>query len=175
MNFVEPLLFQPAEHKARSLLDGDQPTRLLLLDEPLTTAYASPVNVLAYDARELVAEKGRAILTRQAAKARDVLDLYILETQRGVKLADHLGNVEKKTRFSMGAAVRYREHFDLRKDRRRALIEEDVRGLLLRPLDLVAFEAYRANAVRVLEGLANDLARAPRIPAPGMADSENKS
>lgn len=164
VNFTEPLLYAPPRTQAHSLLRSDTPAALMLLNEPLTKAYARPVDVVAYDAREIVAEKGRAILTRQAAKVRDVLDLYFIEQQHGIRLDSHLADVEKKTRFILERASRYGEHMDVRNARFEALIQEDVKPLLLRPIDMDEFDAFRKRTIATLDELANRLA--PAEPAP---------
>ena len=147
--------------EAHSLLRGARPAALVLLDPVLTDAYARPVRVRAYDPREIVAEKGRAILTRQAAKVRDVLDLYFLERTHGVRLEDHLGDVERKTHFVLDRATRYGERLDLRRARLDALVEEDVRPYLLRPVDGEDFDVFRRRAVATLDRLAHGIAAEP--------------
>lgn len=85
LNFEDPLLFPITAAQPRSLLTGLLPAKFLLLDGTLATEYATPVPVIAYDPREILVEKCRAILTRTAAKSRDLVDLFLLERDRGLR------------------------------------------------------------------------------------------
>ncbi|MGQ0535365.1 MAG: nucleotidyl transferase AbiEii/AbiGii toxin family protein [Methanobacteriota archaeon] len=157
INFAEPLLYPARRLEARGLLGPNLPAALALLDSDLPTRYARPVRLDAYDAREILAEKGRAILTRQAAKTRDLLDLFLLETRLGLRIEDHADAIEAKTRSAIERAHRYRERLDLAQDRFDLLLEEDVRPMLLKPVDGEAFRAYRARALSLLARVAGAL------------------
>lgn len=154
VNFAEPLLYPSQPREARGLLGTILPAAMKLLDGDLPSGYARPVRLEAYDAREILAEKGRTILTRQAAKTRDLVDLFLLETRLGLRIEDHLDAVETKTRTAVQRAQRYREHLELARDRFDLLKEEDVRPLLLKSLDASAFQAYRERALGVLAQIA---------------------
>lgn len=158
VNFTELLMYPPSRQEAHSLLRGDPPAALVLLDDELTAAYAKPIAVDCYDLREIVAEKGRAILTRQGAKVRDVLDLYWLERAHGVRLGAQLDDVAAKTRFVLDRASRYGDQLDLRRTRFEALMHEDVSPLLLRQIDMEDFDAFRRETLERLDALAQDMA-----------------
>ena len=170
INFAEPLLFPTASLEARGLLGTRLPAAMTLLDSDLPQRYARPVRLHAYDAREILAEKGRAILTRQAAKTRDIVDLFLLEARLGLRIEDHADAVEAKTKTAIERAQRYREHMELAQDRLNLLKEEDVRPLLLKPLNEEGFRAYRERALGVLAELARKLQRTMdrrKYPHPG--------
>ena len=151
VNLVEPILFEVRPRNAASLLGGRRPGELEFLEPDLTGRYAAAVACPAYDPREILAEKCRAILTREATKARDLLDLYLIETELGLRVEDHLDAVRKKVRFSADRTERYRRHLAAPGERFQALREEDVRPLLLRDVDLEGFDACRTRILRVLE------------------------
>jgi len=157
VNFAEPLLYPSKRLEARGLLGAHSPATMALLDSDLPPRYARPIGIEAYDPREILAEKGRAILTRQAAKTRDLVDLFLLETHLGLRIEDHLDAVEAKTRTAVEQAHRYREHLELAEGRFDLLLEEDVRPLLLKPIDEAAFGAYRERALGVLAEVAQKL------------------
>ena len=157
VNFTERLLYSTKRVEAHSLLKGDLPGALRLLDSDLPIRYAQPVHVEAYDPREILAEKGRAILTRTAAKARDLLDLYLLEARFGLKLENHAADVLTKTRLAVAQAERYHDQLETVGDRFELLLDEDVAPLLLKPVDEVAFEAYRGRAVAIMGRLAEQV------------------
>jgi len=157
INFAEPLMYPPKLVDARGLLGTSLPSTLALLDSDLPSRYASPIRVTAYDAREILAEKGRALLTRQAAKMKDILDLFLLETKMGLRVEDHVDAIDAKTKVVVERARRYREHLELTESRFDLLREEDFRRLLLKPLDEVAFEEYRQRVLGILADLVRRL------------------
>jgi predicted nucleotidyltransferase component of viral defense system len=151
LNFEDPLLFPTAPARARSLLTGPLPTKFLLLEGTLATKYATPVAVTAYDPREILVEKCRAILTRTAAKSRDLVDLFLLERDRGLRVEDHTAGILEKTRRAVEGSLRYREQADGFDEREALLLEEDVTPLLLKPIDMKAFQKHRERVVRFLK------------------------
>lgn len=150
VNFCDPIIHGCRGAGARSLLNGATPDELVLLDEKLTREYSTPVECTVYDPREIVAEKGRAILTRRIPKGRDVLDLFLIQRDLGIRLEDHLEDVREKTLYSASREGRYGEHLDARETRLAALAEQDIRPLLLKPVDLAAFHAYRDRVITIL-------------------------
>lgn len=158
VNFCDPLFYAPREAKAESLLPGTPPAELVLLDEELTSQYATSIPCLVFDPREIVAEKGRAILTRRVPKGRDILDLFLIERDLGVKLDDHLDDVRKKTEYSVKREGKYDEQLNARDERLAALATMDIEELLLKPIDKAAFEAYRARTIETLARLGDEIA-----------------
>lgn len=159
VNFLEPILYEVRKREASSLLRGDRPGDLQLVDEVLTETYATPVRCAAYDAKEILVEKCRAILTRQAAKGRDVLDLFLLDRVLRLHVEDYLPQIQRKTRFSIEDRKRYREQLNGVKHRFKALLEEDIRPLLIKELDLEDFQEYRKELVSLLRIEAEGLSR----------------
>jgi len=156
-NFTEPIVYKTRAIEARSLLHGELPPTMRLLDSDIPARYSRAIRVEAYDPREILAEKGRAILTRTAAKTRDLLDLYLLEARLGLKLEDHRKAVMRKTMLSISVASRHRYQLETAEDRFGLLLEEDVKPLLLKPINETQFEEYRVRAVRFLEAVAKEL------------------
>lgn len=153
LSFEEPLLFPSVTTVARSLLRGAVPPAFRLLAGDPAARYSAPISVTAYDPREILVEKCRAILTRTAAKSRDLVDLFLLERDRGLSAEGNEAQIVEKTRRAVQGAARYRrqaEHFD---EREAALLEEDVRPLLLRPIDMGAFQEHRKRVVLFLKNL----------------------
>jgi predicted nucleotidyltransferase component of viral defense system len=155
INFHEPVLYPATRKHAQGLLGSAVPDALRSGDEETTDAYTRPVRVRAYDPREILVEKARAVLTRQAAKGRDLLDLYLLQRHFGLEVADFEENILLKTRFSAGGAARYRRHLDNANARLEQLLKEDVRPLLIREIDLRSFPEFRAKTLSVLRNLAS--------------------
>ncbi len=152
LNFEDPLRFRTVPAQAVSLLAGSIPPKFRLLEGTFATEYSTPIAVTAYDPREILVEKCRAILTRTAAKSRDLVDLFLLERDRGLRVEDHAAGIVEKTQRAVKGAERYRkqaEHFD---EREALLLEEDVTPLLLKPIDMNAFQKHRERVVHFLKG-----------------------
>ncbi len=75
INFVEDLIFNPCEDKLLNLAEflGIEQKQLNVINYDLVE-----VNIPQYDIQEVMIEKIRAIVTRNALKERDVFDLYLL-------------------------------------------------------------------------------------------------
>lgn len=159
-NFTEPVVYKTRAVEARGLLHGELPTAMKLLDSDIPARYSRPIRVEAYDPREILAEKGRAILTRTAAKTRDLLDLYLLESRLGLRLEDHRDAIAEKTSLAISAARRYRYRLETAESRFGLLLDEDVKPLLLKPINEAQFEAYRVRAVKLLGDVARELRQA---------------
>lgn len=107
VNYVETLLFKAKKLKASTLLDGvelqkdDQAYFSDFLD------HYTPFFVEAYDEREILCEKVRAVMTRKAQKLRDFYDLFLLD-ERGFRIDQFTEEILNKTR----AALYYRKYRD---------------------------------------------------------------
>ncbi|MEK6987303.1 MAG: hypothetical protein AABX97_04295, partial [Candidatus Thermoplasmatota archaeon] len=112
---------------------------------------------------------------RQATKARDVLDLYLIERDLGFCVEDHLDAVRRKVQFSAERTERYRRHVAAPGERFKTLLEEDVRPLLLRGIDLEGFEAYRRRILGVLKAQGRELREASRGGRPRSGGSERRA
>lgn len=96
VSLVENVLFEPKRLKAKTLLSGvplSENDRRYFYD--FIEDY-SEVRVLAYDLREILVEKVRAILTRKVQKLRDFYDLYLMY-RHGLRVSDYRDAVIKKT------------------------------------------------------------------------------
>jgi len=142
-NFAEPLEFSPKRLDAVGLLRTPFAASIALVDSDLPDRYGAPIPVTAYEPREILAEKGRALLTRRAAKTRDLVDLFLLERDLGLHLAEFLPAVRTKTARAIAAASRYRENLKLIETRFDFMRGDDPTSLLLKPLDNDAFGKYR--------------------------------
>ena len=79
VNFVDEILFSQKMVIVKTLLDNVQLSKddKVYFEEFLE--FYQPFKVKAYDKREILCEKVRAILTRRTQKLRDFYDLFILE------------------------------------------------------------------------------------------------
>ena len=119
INFVENILFKSKRVVARTLLSGVKISddERLYFEEFLD--FYKPFWVNAYDEREILCEKVRAILTRRAQKFRDFYDLYVLD-RHGFKVKNYENEIIKK----IETALYYKKY-------REALIKNS-KGLIMR-------------------------------------------
>lgn len=151
INYLDPILYDIEERSANSLLGGSIPEELEFLEPDLSARYADPASCFTYDPREILTEKCRAILTRQAASIKDVLDLYLLDRKLNLRVKNHLKTIRQKTQFGVERRKRYRKQLKDAKDRFNALREADVKPLMLKEIDLGDFEEYRRELLVLLE------------------------
>lgn len=111
-NFVEKLCFQP---RMIELTTFTKASDELLMVYPDAGAFFEPVSLLAYDPREIVCEKVRAILTRRGIKARDFIDLYMLKEKMGLDVEDELECTTSKISFMLESYQRYRDNLVAKK------------------------------------------------------------
>src|SRR3989442_13813447 len=104
-------------------------------------------------------EKSRAILARQAAKGRDVLDLFLLDRELDLHVENYLPQIEEKTKFSIEDRKRYRKQLDGAETRFKALLQEDIGPLLIKELDLDDFQEYWREVVSMLRTQSKKLGR----------------
>jgi hypothetical protein len=101
----------------------------------------------------MLVENCRAVLTRTAAKSRDMVELYLLERDRGLRVEEHASGIAEKTRRAVNGASRYRQQAEGFDEREELLLEEDVAPLLLKPIDTKLFQAHRVRVVHFLKAL----------------------
>ncbi len=93
VNLDELLLFEPKSVVARPLKEFGE--------------YRG-IPLRAYNPREVLVEKVRALLTRKGVVARDLFDIITLEMRRGLKASDFRKEILEKVRFAL-RYERYRE------------------------------------------------------------------
>jgi hypothetical protein len=118
VNYVEKILFKPKKMNVKTLLDKID----LSEDEKVYFGefldFYKPFSVIAYDEREILCEKVRAILTRKAQKLRDFYDLFILQ-KHGLEARDLENEILEKIKASLyykkyrDALKKNREKFEI--------------------------------------------------------------
>ena len=164
VNYVERLCYPPVEKNMRSVV-GEPSTETSVLF-PEAERYSEPLRLWAYSIPEILCEKARAILTRMAVKARDFVDVYLIEKETGVSLHEHMDCAVEKTRFMLRLYQRYRENLSRNKN----LLESgemfswgEERTLLLRDIDEEAFYDFIAvlesRLLKIVEKVEQNITR----------------
>jgi predicted nucleotidyltransferase component of viral defense system len=157
MNFVEKLCYPFKSAELKSLISEDQEELILLFPE--YKEYTQKITFDAYDCHEILAEKIRAILTRKGTKARDFLDVYLIDKEFGISLEEIFACAIEKTRFTLNLYARYRENLEEKKPSIMSAPFNwgEEKGLLLKEIDEKDFykfiEKLRAFLKKVIEGL----------------------
>jgi len=121
VNYVEEILFPFKKVFARTLLNHVEikENEKVYFDDFL--GFYKPLELYAYDEREILCEKVRAILTRRAQKLRDFYDLFILD-RHGFKPENLKNEIIRKTK----ACLRYKKYRENLEKNRESLDIEDV-------------------------------------------------
>ena len=128
VNFIENILFESKEITAKTLVNIDslREDERAYFEEFLN--FYRPLPVKAYDGREILCEKIRAILTRKVQKLRDFYDLFVLQ-KHGFKPDGLENEIFEKIKTSL-YYKKYRDALEKNKDRL-----EISRGILEDPFE----------------------------------------
>jgi predicted nucleotidyltransferase component of viral defense system len=159
INFVERICYSLKSAQLRSLIcEGDEELAIIF---PEFKEYTEKIPFDIYDTREILSEKIRAILTRRGTKARDYLDVYLIEKQFGIQLDDIFACVLEKTQFTLNLYERYRQNLE---EKKRTILSTpfnwgEEKGLLLKEIDEKDFykfiERLKAFLKKVMDNLPN--------------------
>jgi len=157
MNFMENLCYPFKSAELKSLISGD-PKELVLL-YPEYQEYTQKISFDVYDCREILAEKVRAILTRKGTKARDFLDVYLIEKQFGISLDDICACLLEKTQFTLNLYARYRQNLEEKKNTIMSAPFNwgEEKGLLLKEIDEKDFYKFIDRLRAFLKKLIDSL------------------
>ena len=135
INFVEKICYSFRSALLKSLLRENSKELMLLFPE--FKEYYEEISFDVYDVAEILSEKIRAILTRKGTKARDYLDVYLIEKQFGIPLDDVYACVLEKTQYTLNLYERYRQNL---KGKKQTILSTpfnwgEEKGLLLIEID----------------------------------------
>jgi len=158
VNFVEELLFPYKKVKVRTLLDG----LALSKDEEAYFEeflnFYKPFEVIAYDEREILCEKVRAILTRRAQKLRDFYDILVLENH-GFSIEQLSDEIARKIKSALYYR-KYRENLELNKKAvnfGRGILEDPFERELFVVNPPMNFEKFLNKVLDSLKEIANSI------------------
>ncbi|HEC81139.1 MAG TPA: nucleotidyl transferase AbiEii/AbiGii toxin family protein, partial [Thermoplasmatales archaeon] len=145
INFVEKLLFPSTRRKMHSLLYKKELQNIEDVFPDEYKEYSKDILFSAYDIREILCEKIRAILTRRGSKARDFVDIHMICTEYDLEIQDLESQIIDKTRFILKMYRRYRENI---MEKMRLIEKEDLfewgneKNLLLQEIDENSFYEF---------------------------------
>jgi predicted nucleotidyltransferase component of viral defense system len=158
VNFLEALLFPSKSLIAKTLLNGVTLSR----DEKAYFSefldFYKPLKVNAYDEREILCEKVRAILTRKAQKLRDFYDIFMLDTH-GFKVEQLTDGIISKIKASL-YYEKYRNNLEANKKALKYstdILEDPFERELLVKNPQRNFEKFLANLLDSLKDITNQV------------------
>ncbi len=156
MNFVEKLCYPFRSVDLKSLISDAQKELVLLYPE--YQEYTQKISFDIYDCHEILAEKIRAILTRRGTKARDFLDVYLIEKQFKISLDDVYACTLEKIQFTLCLYARYRQNLEEKKPTIMSAPFNwgEEKGLLLKEIDEKAFYKFIDRLRAFLKKVIND-------------------
>jgi predicted nucleotidyltransferase component of viral defense system len=160
VNFIEKLLFPPKPVKVNTLLGSARLSKeeRAYFREPLE--FYRPFKLQAYDEREILCEKVRAILTRRVQKLRDFYDLFVL-SKHGFKLRDLKRQIVEKVRASLHYK-KYRDNLSRNRSELRigpSVLEDPFERSLLVTEPEGDFEDFLAGLMSELKQIADEALR----------------
>jgi len=134
INYVEKFSYKFRKLKVMGLFIDINKREFKFLYPDAAQILSKPLAVLAYDIREIAAEKVRAILTRRGIKTRDFIDLYMIQKHKNINIYEIEGQIVDKT-LAMLKYEKYHKNLLEKSKHRPTFRTYDEEKLLLEPLD----------------------------------------
>jgi len=156
INFMEKTLFPYKKMELASYIGDQKLEELEMLFNDEYSEYTSPIELECYDPREIYTDKCRAALTRVTYKLRDVIDIIVLEEQKGYSIPQFAEPILEKTVFMMNIYKKYRDNLVSKKFPKAANVVNQETDLLIKRLEL-DLEKYVDSIHNELEQLRKQL------------------
>lgn len=150
-NFVENIIYNFVRKKAEPLIGKiDEKEAKALFSQESIVLLSRPA-LDAYDIKEILLEKVRAILTRRGVKERDFVDVCLIIKKLGKDISSFRKEIIKKTLFML-RFEKYRENLAEKLKIKTWIKPGEERYLLLKPID--GFHSY----LKEIEPFLNEIA-----------------
>lgn len=101
INFVEHFMYVSKRCVAKTMIKGIPAKELEFLFPKEAAIVLEGVKINAYDLREILIEKVRALLTRRGVKARDFIDVYFITKHLQESITKYKKEIITKTKFML--------------------------------------------------------------------------
>ncbi len=155
VNYVEKFKYPFKTLEAKNNLGAIDIKEFKYLYPDAAEELIHPPKLKAYDIREILAEKVRAILTRKGTKARDFIDIYLIQKHAHVKPEDIENQIIDKTQFML-KYEKYRQNLLEKKTVAPSFRLGEEERLAIKPLD-AGFPAYTQNLNKILSKLISKI------------------
>ncbi|MDK2983605.1 MAG: hypothetical protein PWP19_1083 [Thermococcaceae archaeon] len=159
-NYAERFAFRPRTVKAHTLLSWKK-SKLEVRDYEKYAEFLGnyyPLKLLAYQDKEILTEKVRAILTRREFKLRDLYDLYKLYQVKGLKLKKYKKQIDMKIENYLSMSNNARENFlKAIQELRREDYSHTLRSEIEKDIILIVEEFEKDKFLKFVESLRREL------------------
>jgi len=114
INYKEKLEFPIKEIEAKSVISKEMEKDFVTNFKDEAKFLIRPIRIKAYDLKEILIEKVRAILTRRGVKARDFIDIYEITNSEKLDITHFKQGILEKTR-AMLRFDKYKDNLDKKK------------------------------------------------------------
>lgn len=151
LNFIDKIIHKPKKRKLAAIAEKQKQELELEYPENAFLAVETP-EFFVYSLEEIAAEKIRALLTRRGFKARDIIDLYMLDKQ-GITISSAKAMAFEKTKFAL-KYLKYAENLEHKHFDENPKIGEEQALLTKQPGK--KFEKFAGTALKELNKLAEE-------------------
>ena len=113
INFVEQICTKPEVGRLHSAVKKSDERMAKLFSD--YEEYSNTIPFQVYGVKEILSEKVRALLTRKGIKARDFLDIYLIQKHLNVRVTDVEDYVIRKMKFTLKLYAKYQENYKAKK------------------------------------------------------------
>lgn len=156
INFVEKFNYRFKIKQAKNLINGINKEEFEFLFREYKDLLENP-KIKAYDIREILLEKYRAILTRKAIKARDFIDIFFILNNIKQENRKYKNQILDKTKFMLIKYQKYSDNLKLRKQLGFKHIIGEEAKLILTEINPSQIEEFNTNQILFLEELLKNL------------------
>ena len=156
VNYIEKLNYPIKELNAGYIVPKSLEKDFSFLASEETEILLKPVKVKAYDLKEILIEKVRAILTRQGIKARDFVDVFLITTKYKLDLNNFKKRIIEKTN-DMLKFEKYSQNIKNKEAQLNDYLILEEEALMLTPLDkefpgfVKTFDVFLKEIIRDLK------------------------
>jgi len=156
INFIEKFNYKFKTKQANNLIKDINKEEFEFLFKEYKDLLVYP-KVKAYDIREILLEKYRAILTRKALKARDFIDIFLILNNLKQENKKYKTQILEKTKFMLTKYQKYRNNLKLRKQLGFKYIMGEEVKLMIKEINLSQISKFNDNQIAFLEKLVKEL------------------
>ena len=134
VNFVELFKYRFKRLKAKPLIEKFDEKEVKFLFPEYSAVLLTKPKLIAYDMKEILLEKARAILTRRGVKVRDFIDIFLITKTLKKDINAFKTDIILKTRFMM-KYEKYRQNLKDKAEIKTWFKPGEEEYLLLKPLE----------------------------------------
>lgn len=146
VSFMEEIIFPSQKKDLKHIFDPDVLNKNEKeFFEEFIPFYTSKVTYEVFDAKEMLSEKTRALLSRRKIKTRDILDIYLIQKKYNMDMNTFRKQSKDKLIFAIQNYEKYKDNFENITEEeltKEDLLVEDIRELLVIEIDMNDFNSF---------------------------------